>query len=122
MTKVISIRKDGKNIYSTEFKKHIIDMYEKLPSKNKRKTGVDKLASQHDLNPSMIVKWATAYKNRVGANQNSSISQSTTAFVQNGATYKPKKEQYEIIIIKIEKHLKEIQELKQKAIQLIKDM
>lgn len=122
MKKIIGNRKDGRAVYSTEYKKYIVCKYLALPMQGAKRSGLKELSTENNLQSTMITKWARAYNNRTGAHDNSTIEQSTTAFYQNGNTVRPKKEQYQIIMAKIEKHLKEVQELKQKAIQLIKDM
>lgn len=122
MKKVIGNTKDGRPVYSTEYKEYIVCKYLALPMQGTKRSGLKQLASETNLHVTTIIKWVKAYSNRTGAHDNSTIEQSTTAFYQNGNTVRPKKEQYQIIMAKIEKHLKEVQELKQKAIQLIKDM
>lgn len=122
MKKVIGKYKNGRAVYSTEYKEYIVCKYLDLPMQGTKRSGLKQLALENNLHVTTIIGWAKAYSNRTGAHDNSTIEQSTTAFYQNGNTVRPKKEQYQIIMAKIEKHLKEVQELKQKAIQLIKDM
>ena len=122
MTKIIGTMKNGNNIYSTEFKISVVEEFEKLPDtivgRLGRKEGGYKVAKKHGISLSLIYKWKKSIERSVTKNP----AKSTTSIYQGGATVKPKREQYQMVLDKIEKKLKEVQLLKEEAIQLIKDM
>ena len=97
----------------------VVEEWKALPTTpSGKRQGTMALAARHGVNPKIIRGWVISLSNVVTKYP----KDSTTSFYQGGAPVRPKKEQYQIVLDKIEKKLKEVQSLKEQAIQLINDM